>query len=111
MLLRVAFLQSNNEAGDLVTHDDVIYVAKLARLKVEAEELDRYADQLSSILSHIDKISELDLSGVEPTSHVIDLSNIFREDEPRPSVDHDEALANGPEVEKGAFRVPPILEA
>lgn len=95
----------------MVTHDDVIYVAKLARLKVRTEDLDRYASQLSSILSHIDKISELDLSGVEPTSHVIGLSNVFREDESRPSVDHEEALANGPEVERGAFRVPPILEA
>jgi aspartyl-tRNA(Asn)/glutamyl-tRNA(Gln) amidotransferase subunit C len=95
----------------LVTHDDVLYVAKLARLKVETADLDRYAGQLSSILGHIDKISELDLSGVESTSHVIDLNNVFREDEPRPSVDHDEALANGPEVERGAFRVPPILEA
>ena len=95
----------------MITHEDVKYVAKLARLKVEDAELDRFADQLSSILSHIDKISELDLSEVEPTSHVIDLSNVFREDEPRPSVDRDEALANGPEVERGAFRVPPILEA
>lgn len=94
----------------MVTHDDVIYVAKLARLKVESEELDRYASQLSSIFSHIDKISELDLTGVEPTSHVIGLANIFREDKPRPSVDRDEALANGPDVERGAFRVPPILE-
>lgn len=94
----------------MVTHDDVIYVAKLARLKVESDELDRYASQLSSIFSHIDKISELDLTGVDPTSHVIGLANIFREDEPRPSVDRDEALANGPDVERGAFRVPPILE-
>lgn len=95
----------------MVTHEDVLYVAKLARLKIEAEELDRYAGQLSSILSHIDKISELDLAEVEPTTHVIGLSNVFREDEPRPSVDRDEALANGPEVERGAFLVPPILEA
>jgi len=94
----------------LVTHDDVIYVAKLARLKIESDELDRYASQLSSILSHIDKISELDLTGIEATSHVIGLSNVFREDEPIPSVDHDEALANGPDVDQGAFRVPPILE-
>lgn len=86
-------------------------MAKLARLKVASEDLDRYAEQLSSILSHIDKISELDLSRVEPTSHVIGLSNVFREDEPRPSVDHEEALSNGPDVERGAFRVPPILEA
>lgn len=95
----------------MVSHQDVKYVAKLARLKVGPEELDRFAGQLSGILEHIDKISELDLSGVEPTSHVIGLANVFREDEPRPSVGREEALANGPEVERGAFRVPPILEA
>lgn len=95
----------------MVSHQDVKYVAKLARLKVGPEELDRFAGQLSGILNHIDKISELDLSGVEPTSHVIGLANVFREDEPRPSVEREEALANGPEVERGAFRVPPILEA
>jgi len=95
----------------LVSHEDVKYVAKLARLKVGPDELDRFAGQLSGILNHIDKISELDLSGVEPTSHVIGLANVFREDESRPSVEREEALANGPEVERGAFRVPPILEA
>jgi len=99
------------EGTTLVTHDDVLYVAKLARLKVEAEDLERYVGQLSSILSHIDKISELDLSEIEPTSHVTGLSNVFREDEPRPSVERDEALSNGPEIKKGAFLVPPILEA
>lgn len=95
----------------MVSHEDVKYVAKLARLKVGPDELDRFAGQLSGILNHIDKISELDLSGVELTSHVIGLANVFREDEPRPSVEREEALANGPEVERGAFRVPPILEA
>ncbi len=94
----------------MVSHDDVKYVAKLARLKVGPEELDRFAVQLSSILNHVDKISGLDLSDVDATSHVIQLSNIFREDETRPSVERDVALANGPEVEKGAFRVPPILD-
>jgi aspartyl-tRNA(Asn)/glutamyl-tRNA(Gln) amidotransferase subunit C len=94
----------------LVSHDDVKYVAKLARLKVAPGELDRFSVQLSTILNHIDKISEIDLSDVKPTSHVIGLSNVFREDEPRPSLERDEALANGPEVEQGAFRVPTILE-
>ncbi|MHB9053761.1 MAG: Asp-tRNA(Asn)/Glu-tRNA(Gln) amidotransferase subunit GatC [Thermoleophilia bacterium] len=95
----------------MVSHDDVNYVAKLARLKVDSTELDRFAGQLSSILGHVDKISELDLADVTPTSHVIKLSNVFREDAPRPSVERDEALANGPDVERGAFKVPPILEA
>ena len=93
-----------------ISHDDVKYVARLARLSLDSEELDRYSVQLSSIISHIDKISELELEEVSPTSHVLDMSNIFREDEVRPSVSQEDALRNGPSVEKGAFRVPPILE-
>ena len=95
----------------MISHEDVLYVARLARLRLAEDELDRYAGQLSSILSHIDKIAELDLGGVEPTSHVIGLLNVLREDISRPSLTQEEILANGPEVEEGAFRVPPILEA
>jgi aspartyl-tRNA(Asn)/glutamyl-tRNA(Gln) amidotransferase subunit C len=94
----------------VVSHDDVRYVAKLARLKIDEDELDRYAAQLSSILDHIDQISGLDIAGVEPTSHVIQLSNVLRDDEVRDSVSRELALQNGPEVEAGAFRVPPILD-
>jgi aspartyl-tRNA(Asn)/glutamyl-tRNA(Gln) amidotransferase subunit C len=94
----------------VVSHDDVRYVAKLARLKIDEDELDRYAAQLSSILGHIDQISGLDIAGVEPTSHVIQLSNVLRDDEVRDSVSRELALQNGPEVEAGAFRVPPILD-
>jgi aspartyl-tRNA(Asn)/glutamyl-tRNA(Gln) amidotransferase subunit C len=93
-----------------VTDDDVRYVAKLARLELASGELERFSGQLSSILEHISKISELDLSGVEPTSHVLKLANVFREDQDRPSLSQDQALANGPDVEAGAFRVPQILE-
>lgn len=94
-----------------VTNDDVRYVAKLARLQIEEGELARYSQQLSTILGHIDKLSQLDLSDVEPTSHVLKLANVMREDVSRPSLTRDDALANGPEVESGAFRVPQILEA
>ena len=94
----------------MVSNEDVKYVAKLARLKIDDEDLGRYSEQLSSILNHIDKISELDLAEVEPMSHVLKLSNVFREDISRPSVSKESALSNGPEVEKGAFRVPQILE-
>lgn len=93
----------------MVDEDDVRYVARLAHLKLEAGELDRYAEQLSSILAHIDKISELDLEGIEPMSHVTGLTNVFREDEERPSLTSEQALANGPDIEAGAFRVPPII--
>lgn len=94
----------------MVSHDDVRHVASLARLKLGEGELDRYAGQLSGILSHIDKISELDLTGVEPTAHILKLANVFREDEERPSISQAEALANGPEVDEGAFKVPPIIQ-
>jgi aspartyl-tRNA(Asn)/glutamyl-tRNA(Gln) amidotransferase subunit C len=93
----------------LVDHDDVRYVAALARLKLEDNELEKYADQLSGILSHINKIAGLDLAEVEPTSHVLALTDVMREDEPRPSISQEDALSNGPEVEAGAFRVPPIV--
>ena len=90
----------------MVSHDDVKYVAKLARLKVEDADLDRYSRQLSSILNHIDKISELDPLKLSRTSHVLKSSNICREDVSRPGVSRESALANGPSVENGAFRVP-----
>lgn len=93
----------------MVDHDDVRYVATLARLKLGETELDRYVEQLSGILNHIDKIGELDLDQIEPTSHVLELTNIMREDVPRPSISQKEALSNGPVVENGAFRVPPIV--
>ncbi|GBE58392.1 aspartyl/glutamyl-tRNA(Asn/Gln) amidotransferase subunit C [bacterium BMS3Abin01] len=93
----------------MVNHDDVRYVAGLARLKLAGEELDRYAAQLSTILNHVNKIAELELDGVEPTSHVLELTNVFREDEPQPSISQVAALANGPEVEGNAFRVPAIV--
>ena len=64
------------------------------------------ATELSGILEHVDRISELDLAGVEPTSHVVELENVFRADEPTPSLERDEALLNAPDPEGGAFRVP-----
>ncbi|MEK7817199.1 MAG: Asp-tRNA(Asn)/Glu-tRNA(Gln) amidotransferase subunit GatC [Actinomycetota bacterium] len=94
----------------MVSHDDVRHVARLARLKLGDDELDRYAGQLSGILGHIDKISELDLDVVEPTAQILELTNVFRADEARPSISQAEALANGAEVDEGAFRVPPIIQ-
>jgi aspartyl-tRNA(Asn)/glutamyl-tRNA(Gln) amidotransferase subunit C len=64
------------------------------------------ATELSGILEHVDRISELDLAGVEPTSHVVELENVFRADEPAPSLEREEALLNAPDPEDGAFRVP-----
>ena len=84
----------------------MLHVAKLARLRLDEEELERMAGELSGILEHVDRIAALDLEGVEPTSHVVALENVLRPDEPRPSLPQDVALASAPEPLDGAFRVP-----
>ena len=89
-----------------ISRDEVVHVARLARLALTEEELDRFAGQLDAILEAVGKVSELDLSGVEPTLHPLELSNMWAEDEPQPSLPVDEALANAPDVEADAFRVP-----
>ena len=89
-----------------ISRDEVVHVARLARLALTDEELDRFAGQLDAILEAVGKVSELDLSGVEPTLHPLELSNVWAEDEPRPSLPVEDALANAPGVEDNAFRVP-----
>ena len=90
-----------------ISRDEVVHVARLARLALTDEELDRFAGQLDAILEAVGKVSELELSEVEPTLHPLALSNVWAEDEPRPSLDVEEALANAPDREDDAFRVPP----
>ena len=90
-----------------ISRDEVVHVARLARLELTDEELDRFAGQLDAILEAVGKVSELDLSEVEPTLHPLALSNVWAEDEPRPSLEVEEALANAPDLEDDAFRVPP----
>ena len=89
-----------------ISRDEVVHVARLARLALTEEELDRFAGQLDAILEAVGKVSELDLADVEPTLHPLALSNVLAEDEPRPSLSVEEALANAPDSEDGAFRVP-----
>ena len=89
-----------------ISRDEVVHVARLARLALTDDELDRFAGQLDAILEAVGKVSELDLSGVEPTLHPLELSNVWAEDAPRPSLPVEAALDNAPEVEDGAFRVP-----
>ena len=90
-----------------ITREQVLHVAKLARLALNEEELTRLEGQLGAILEAVSKVSELDLEDVPPTSHPLDLVNVLRPDEPRPSLSLDEAFANAPEREGDAFRVPP----
>jgi aspartyl-tRNA(Asn)/glutamyl-tRNA(Gln) amidotransferase subunit C len=89
-----------------ITREQVLHVARLARLELSEEEVARFQEQLSAILEAVGKVSELDLEGVEPTSHPLALVNVLAEDEPRPSLSRDEALANAPDPDGGAFGVP-----
>lgn len=90
----------------VIDRAQVLHVAKLARLKLSDEEVERMTEELSGILSHVDQIARLDLDGVEPTSHVVALENVLRADVPRPSLPPEVALASAPEPVDGAFRVP-----
>jgi aspartyl-tRNA(Asn)/glutamyl-tRNA(Gln) amidotransferase subunit C len=90
-----------------ISKEQVLHVAELARLDLTEEEAVRFTEQLGAILEAVGKVSELDLSGVEPTSHPLELVNVWREDEPRRSLSVHDALANAPDREQDAFRVPP----
>jgi aspartyl-tRNA(Asn)/glutamyl-tRNA(Gln) amidotransferase subunit C len=91
-----------------ITREDVLHVAELARLRVPDEELEGVREQLGAILEAVGKVAELDLADVEPTSHPLDLVNQWAEDEPRPSLPPEEALANAPDPADGSFRVPAV---
>jgi aspartyl-tRNA(Asn)/glutamyl-tRNA(Gln) amidotransferase subunit C len=90
-----------------ITREQVVHVAALARLALTEEELARLEAQLAAILDAVGKVSELDLTDVPPTSHPLDLVNVFAEDEPVESLPRDAVLALAPDAEAGAFRVPP----
>ncbi|HZB07063.1 MAG TPA: Asp-tRNA(Asn)/Glu-tRNA(Gln) amidotransferase subunit GatC [Thermoleophilaceae bacterium] len=90
----------------MIERDQVLHVAKLARLRVSHDEVDKVAGELSKILEHVETMNELDLEGVQPTSHVVDLTNVLREDVPRPSLDRDTALEQASDATATGFRVP-----
>ena len=89
-----------------ISRDEVLHVARLARLDLSDGEIARFQEQLNAILEAVGKVSELDLSDVEPTAHPLDLVNLWAEDEPRPSLPVEEALANAPDRSGNFFRVP-----
>jgi aspartyl-tRNA(Asn)/glutamyl-tRNA(Gln) amidotransferase subunit C len=91
-----------------ISREDVLHVASLARLEIPEEEVEHVREELGAILEAVGKVSELDLAGVEPTSHPLDLVNQWAEDEPRPSLPREEALANAPDPADGSFRVPAV---
>lgn len=89
---------------------DVEHIALLARLSLTEEERERFGSQLSSILSYVGKLNEIDTSGIEPASHVLEMKNIMREDELRPSLPVEDALMNAPDRSGTFYRVPKIIE-
>jgi aspartyl-tRNA(Asn)/glutamyl-tRNA(Gln) amidotransferase subunit C len=89
---------------------DVAYVARLSRLTLTEEEQARYGRDLAAILDYAAKLDELDTEGIEPTTHVLPIHNVLREDAVRPSMDRDKLLANAPDRADGCFKVPKVVE-
>ena len=90
----------------MIDREQVLHVAKLARLELEPDEVERMSGELSKILEHIERLNELDLDEVEPTSHVVELENVLRPDVPRPSLPRERALEQAPDATPEGFRVP-----
>jgi aspartyl-tRNA(Asn)/glutamyl-tRNA(Gln) amidotransferase subunit C len=91
-----------------ITTEDVLHVARLARVEIPEGEVERVREQLGAILAAVGKVGELDLSGVEPTSHPLDVVNAWADDEPHASLRREDVLANAPDPVDGAFRVPAV---
>jgi aspartyl-tRNA(Asn)/glutamyl-tRNA(Gln) amidotransferase subunit C len=90
----------------VIDREQVLHVARLARLELTPDEVERMAGELSHILEHVERISALELDDVEPTTHVVTLENVLRADQPRPSLPRERALEPAPDPADGAFRVP-----
>jgi aspartyl-tRNA(Asn)/glutamyl-tRNA(Gln) amidotransferase subunit C len=92
-----------------ISTDDVAHVARLARLELTVDELEMFTGQLDAVLDHAADVEALDVTGVAPTAHPFPLTNVLRADEPGPTLDRAEVLAEAPSVEDDRFRVPPAL--
>jgi len=95
--------------GGVISRAEVAHLARLARLAVTPEELDRFAGQLDVILKAVAKVGQVAADDIEPTSHAVPLTNVFRADELRPCLTQEQALAAAPASEQGRFQVPRIL--
>jgi aspartyl-tRNA(Asn)/glutamyl-tRNA(Gln) amidotransferase subunit C len=93
-----------------LSREDVRHVARLARLDFSDEEEARMAEEMSQILDYVEKLDELDTSGVPPMSHVLDVTNVYREDEVEERIDREQALEPAPEAEQGYFVVPKVVD-
>jgi aspartyl-tRNA(Asn)/glutamyl-tRNA(Gln) amidotransferase subunit C len=102
--------QGHLESGMKITKEEVEHVALLARLKFSEKEKERFVNQLNRILEYMDQLGKLDTSSVDPTFHAVSQKNIYREDTVLPSLNLEQILANGPDADRGFFRVPKIIE-
>ncbi len=93
-----------------LTRDDVLHIAKLSRIKLTDAEVEKFKDQLSAVLGYIDKLNEIDTSGIEPTINTTGIIDRMREDELKPSFTQEEALANSQQTYNGFFAVPNVFE-
>ncbi|WP_342540394.1 Asp-tRNA(Asn)/Glu-tRNA(Gln) amidotransferase subunit GatC [Heyndrickxia sp. FSL K6-6286] len=93
-----------------ITKEQVNHVANLARLEFDEEQIEKFTKQLDDIISLAESLNELDTTNVEPTSHVLDIRNVLREDKAKPGLPREEVLKNAPDQKDGQFRVPSIIE-
>jgi len=94
----------------MIDRSQVEHIARLARLSISEEDKEALTEQLSAILGYMEKLNSLNTEGIEPTSHVLEISNVFRDDEPTPSLSPDDALGNAPERSDNFYKVPRIIE-
>jgi aspartyl-tRNA(Asn)/glutamyl-tRNA(Gln) amidotransferase subunit C len=93
-----------------VTVETIKHVAKLSRLDLSEEEIMKFAVEMENIISYVDKLNELDTKDIEPTAHVVPVSNVQRKDEVKPSMEREKILSNAPLEGNGCFKVPRIME-
>jgi len=93
----------------LIEKKDTQYVAKLANLKIEDDDIDDFTRQIGDILEYVEKLDELDTDDVVPTAYTVPMKNVMREDKAEPSMDRDKILANAPDKKEGQYRVPKII--
>lgn len=93
-----------------VSRDDIIHIAKLSRLEFTDEELEKYTKDLDNIVNFANTLTEIDVTGVKPTNHILDIKNVFRKDEVKPSYDRDLILKNAPTKAGGCVSVPKVVE-
>lgn len=93
-----------------VSKEDVKHIAKLSKLELTEQELEKYTNELSSIVDFANELSNIDVEGIKPTAHILDIKNVFRKDEVQPSYDREEILKNAPSKDAGCVSVPKVVE-